>query len=67
MHCENCAALLEFAVCAEPVLPPAPGDELPVGLLAELPPQPASATAELASTTATPAWILLTFIIVLPP
>jgi hypothetical protein len=55
MHCENCASLSEFALCADAGVPTdAAGAELSVELLGELPPQPASAIAELVSTAATP-------------
>jgi hypothetical protein len=54
MHCENCASLVEFAACADAGVPPdAAGAEPSVELLEELPPQAASATAELATTAAT--------------
>jgi hypothetical protein len=55
MHCENWAALVEFSDCDDAGVPLDPAAELPVVLFDELPPQPASATRELASTTATPA------------
>jgi hypothetical protein len=53
MHCENCAALVELSVCDDAGVPAAAAAEPLVELLDALPPQPPSATAELASTIAT--------------